>query len=331
MSNATTAENRETGLTQIQKAAILLLTVGEQESVEILKTLEEEEIMALGKEIAAMGSIPEFLARQVQEEFLHACHTRKSRRGGLDKFKKLVGDARGELPTIAGEPGAFLSKLEPSLLANILRDEHSQTMALILSAIRTEKARAVIALLPAKAQADVVIRMATLGKVKSGVIAQIEEVIREQIVSDSRGTRLKAGGIDMVAAALNNMARNTGERIITDIEEANPDLAELIKARMFTFDDLVKLTDQAMQVLLRETKSDDLAIALRTASTAFQDKVYGNMSERAGAILKENIDTMGPVKLSEVEAAQMRIAMTAKKLGDEGKILLNQENEKLVK
>jgi len=331
MSNATTAETRGKGLTQIQKAAILLLAVGEKEGVEILNTLEEEEIMAIGKEIAAMGNIPEFLARQVREEFLDACHARKTRLGGLDRFKRLVRDATGELPTLSGEPGAFLSKLDPSLLANILRDEHSQTVAVILSAIRTENAKAVIALLPDKTRADIVIRMATLGKVKAGAIAQIEEVIGQQIVMDSRGTRLKAGGIDMVASTLNHMERDTGERIISEIEEANPDLAELIKARMFTFDDLVKLTDQAMQILLRETTSDDLALALRASSTAFQDRVYANMSERAGAILKENIETMGPAKLSEVEAAQIRIAMTAKRLGDEGKILLNQDNEKLVK
>lgn len=331
MSHGTIGERRPDDLTSVRKAAILLLTMPEEEGVEILQTLEEDELLAIARETAYLKQIPEEWVRQVKAEFLEACQRRKLRLGGVERFKKLVGEATGELPTISGEPGAFVSRLDPSLLANVLRGEHPQTMAVVLSSIASaERAKNAIALLPPAVQGDVIVRMATLGKVKPEVIRQIEEVVREQVVTDSRGTRLEAGGVDMVAAALNHLEHETRERLVTSIQGEDPDLAELIRSKMFTFQDLAKLGDRAMQVLLREIRAEDLASALKASSDDFREIVYRNMSERAGAILKENIESMGPTKLTEVQAAQVRIAMTAKKLADEGKILLKQDNEKYV-
>jgi flagellar motor switch protein FliG len=332
MSSATIAGNQRAGLTQVQKAAILLITLPEDESVEILQTLEEDEIIAIARETVYLKHIPQELVNLVHEEFLDACRKRRTQLGGVDRFRRLVKDATGEMPTVSGEPGVFLSKLDPGLLANVLRDEHPQTVALILSSMgKPDKARTAIALLPERLQVDVIMRMATLGKVKSGTISQIEEVVREQIVTDSKGTRLKAGGIDMVAAALNHMERNAEEKILMSIEEADPELAEQIKAKMFTFEDLTKLNDQAIQLLIREINADDLALALRASSAELQEKIYQNMSSRAASILKENIESMGPTKLSDVQSAQTRIAMTAKRLGEEGKIMLIQDKEKYLK
>jgi flagellar motor switch protein FliG len=324
----------------LKKAAILLLTIDETLSQEILKDLEEEEIELLGEEISSLKHIPESLVNQIHEEFMRRLRKRsKQILGGESKFKQLVkkslGNERAEaflgtMGTKKGMPGEFLRRSDPKLLANILRGEHPQTIALVFSTLGARKAGEAIAALPAQIQGDVMTRMAFLEKVDMKVLGEIEILLREQLesVGDVEGRQL--GGVEMVASILNQMDKTLESQLLNGLEEQNPELAEKIRQLMFTFEDLLQLDDKSIQLLLKEVSSDDITIALKGASDVMKAKIFANMSERAAAMLKEDLEAMGPVRLSDVEKTQIKIAMTAKKLDQDGKIVLSRGNEKFV-
>jgi flagellar motor switch protein FliG len=172
--------------------------------------------------------------------------------------------------------------------------------------------------------------MAFLEKVDTKVLEEIENVLREQLESVGVVEGKQLGGVEMVASILNQMDRTLESELLGKVEENDPDLAERIRQLMFTFEDLVQLDDKSVQVLLKEVSSDEISLALKGASDSMKDKIFSNMSERAAAMLKEDLEAMGPVRLSDVEKAQVKIAMIAKKLESEGKILLSRGNEKFV-
>jgi flagellar motor switch protein FliG len=325
----------------IRKAAVLLLTMDEEISREIIKELEDDELAAIGLEISKLKLIPEAVVTKVHDEFVRKLRTQNNLIvGGESKFKMLVqksfGDEKAEsvlgaMESKQGMPGEFFRKCDPKLLANALRGEHPQTIALVLSTLGAKKAGDALACLPERSQSDVIMRMAYLEKVDTKVVEEIEKVLQEQLESVSgadAGRQL--GGVDVVASILNQMDRTLESELLGRVEEANPDLAEKIRQLMFTFEDLLKLDDKNIQVLLKEISSDDVSLALKGASDAMKEKIFGNMSERAAAMLKEDLDAMGPVRLSDVEKAQVKIAMTAKRLDAEGKIALTRGNEQFV-
>jgi flagellar motor switch protein FliG len=323
-----------------RKAAILLLTMDEELSKEIIKELEEEEIEIIGKEISGLRLIPDYVVASVREEF----SKRLSKRGGQvvggeTKFKKLIKKSLGEgkaetflesMETKKGLPGEFLRKSDPRALANILKGEHPQTVALVLSTLGIKKAGEAVAALPGKIQSEVVMRMAHLEKVDTKVLEEIESVLKEQLESKGVVDGRRLGGVEVVASILNQMDRTLESELLSRIEETNPELAEKIRQFMFTFEDLLQLDDKSIQTLLKEISSDEVTIALKGASEPMREKVFSNMSERAAAMLKEDLEAMGPVRVSEVEQAQVRIAMVAKKLESEGKIILSRKDEKFV-
>ncbi len=325
----------------IRKAAVLLLTMDEEISREIIKDLEEEELAAIGLEISKLKLIPETVVTKVHDEFARKLRTHNNLIvGGETKFKMLVqksfGDAKAEMvlgamETKQGMPGEFFRKCDPKLLANALRGEHPQTIALVLSTLGAKKAGDALACLPDRSQSDVIMRMAYLEKVDTKVVEEIEKVLQEQLETVGGADAGKQlGGVDVVASILNQMDRTLESELLGRVEEANPDLAEKIRQLMFTFEDLLKLDDKNIQVLLKEISSDDVSLALKGASDAMKEKIFANMSERAAAMLKEDLDAMGPVRLSDVEKAQVKIAMTAKRLDAEGKIALSRGNEQFV-
>jgi flagellar motor switch protein FliG len=298
----------------IKKAAILLLVMDDEMTKEIMKDLEEDEIEAIGQEITRLKLIPDHVVSKVMEEFTTKLGKRnKQVVGGEQKFKMLIkksfSDEKaetflGNIETKKGTPGEFLRRCDPKLLANVLRGEHPQTIALVLSTLGSKKAGDAISALPERIQTEVIMRMANLEKVDMSVLAEVESVIREQL-------------------------ENIGE-LLGKLEESSPDLAEKIRQLMFTFEDLVQLDDKSVQTLLKEISSEDIGLALKGASDAMKEKIYSNMSERASAMLKEDLEAMGPVRLSDVEKAQVKIAMIAKKLEGEGKIILSRGSEKFV-
>lgn len=327
-------------LTGARKAAILLLTIEEELSKEIIKELEEEELRRLSKEIANMRLIPEHLVSKVHEEFLSTL-SRVSKApivAGETKFKELLKRSLGEerAETIVEQkrerlqPGDFLKRCDAKALSNIMRSEHPQTIALVLSVIGPKKAGEVLVLLPERLRAEVVMRMAYLDKVDKKILEEVENVLREELESVGIVEGKRLGGVELVAGILNQMDKTHEGEILEKIEEINPELAERIRQLMFTFEDIIKLDDRSIQTLLKEISSQDLALAIKGASEALKERIFSNMSERAAAMLREDLEAMGPVRVSDVEKAQVKIAMTAKKLDEEGKIILARESEQLI-
>ncbi len=324
----------------IRKAAILLLTMDESLSKEILKDFEKQEIEAIAREVAKIKLIPENVIRQVHNEFL----TNISKSGsvvinGQDKFKDLVrksfGDETAEaylsaVETRGGVLGDYLKTCDSRLLATTIKGEHPQTISLIVSLLPPRKACDVISMLPEKIQGDVITRMANLGRVDKNLLLEIEDIIREQLQDLGVGEDKQMGGVSAVASILNQMDKKREGELLVAIEEADPELAQRIRQLMFTFEDLIKLDNKSIQTLLKEITSEELAIALKGASDAIKEKIFSNMSERASTMLKEDLEAMGPVRLSEVEQTQTRIALTAKRLEAEGKIIITGDNEQFV-
>ena len=324
----------------IRKAAVLLLTMDEEISKDIIKDLSEEEIEALGKEMAQLVFIPETMVMKVQEEFTKKLNKRnKTIVGGETRFKMLIkksfGDEKAELfletmENKKGMPGEFLRKCDPRMLANVLRGEHPQTIALVLSTLGTKKAGEAITAIPERVQGEVVMRMANLAKVDTKILEDIELVLKEQLEATGAVEGKQLGGVEVVASIFNQMDRSLEADLLGRIEEQDPELAERIRNLMFTFEDLAQLDDRSTQILLKEVSSEDISVALKGASDVMKEKIFANMSERAAAMLREDLEAMGPVRLSDVEKAQVKIAMVAKKLEGEGKIVLSRGNEKFV-
>jgi flagellar motor switch protein FliG len=324
----------------IKKAAILLLTMDEELSKEVIKELEEDEIEAVGQEIAKLRLIPHDMVTRVQDEFMKKVDGRKKNVvGGESRFKMLIEKSLGaekaelflgNMESRRGMPGDFLRTADARILANVLRGEHPQTIALVLSILSVRKACDLVAHLPEKIHRDVITRMAYLEKVDKKIIEDLENVLKEQLESTSSVEGKQLGGVEVVANILNQMDRKLESELLGKIEETDPTLAERIRQLMFTFEDLMKIDDRGMQTLLKEITSEDVALALKGASEGIKEKIFNNMSERAAAMLKEDLDAMGPVRVSDVERAQVKIAMIAKKLESEGKIVLSKGNERFV-
>ncbi len=324
----------------IRKAAILLLTMDDDLSKEVMRDLDEEEIELIGQEISRLESIPRDLATRIHEEFTRKLQE-KSRfiHGGSQKFRFLLDATFGEerarnlwesAKTHEQKPSKFLKTCDSRILANILKTEHPQTISLVLSNLDLRKATEVVGFLPSKIQSEVIMRMANLERVDQKILEEIESVLKEQLESIGVIEGRRLGGVDVVAGMLNEMDRSMEAAILEGIEERDPELADRIKQLMFTFEDLLNLDDKSIQILLKEISSDDLTTALKGSSEALKRKMLSNMSERAAKMLEEDLEAMGPLRVSEVERAQIKIAMTAKKLGEEGKIMLSEGNEKFV-
>jgi flagellar motor switch protein FliG len=319
-------------LSGVRKAAILLLTMDEELSKEVIRDLDESEIELIGQEISKLESVPRETAAKINEEFTKRIHEKSNHIVGMPaKFKGLLNKSLGEdkaesvwkhLRTDQVKASKFLKTCDPRILANTLKGEHPQTISLVLSNMEIRQATEVVGFLPAQVQSDVIVRMAHLERVDKKIIEEIEGVLKEQLESIGVVDGRRLGGVEVVAGMLNQMNRTTESEILESIEESNPELAEKIKQLMFTFEDLLKTDDKGTQLLLKEISSEDLTLALKGASEALKDKILNNMSERAAKMLREDLEAMGPVRVSDVEKAQVKIAMVAKKLSEEGKIML---------
>lgn len=324
----------------IRKAAILLLTLDEDLSREVIKDLDEDEIEMIGQEISKLESVPKELASKVHGEFVKRLEEKgKQILGGSTKFKDLLNKTFGEEKARSlwesakikeEKPSKFLKNCDSRILANVLKNEHPQTTSLVLSSLDLKKATEVVGYLPSKIQGDVLMRMANLERVDRKILEEIEGVLKEQLESIGVVDGRRLGGIEVVATMLNQMDRTMESDILEKIEETNPELAEKIKQLMFTFEDLLEIDDKSIQLLLKEVSSEDLSLALKGASDGLKEKMFKNMSERAAKMLREDLEAMGPVRVSDVERSQIKIAMITKKLGEEGKIALSGANERFL-
>ncbi|NWF97808.1 MAG: flagellar motor switch protein FliG [Nitrospirae bacterium] len=324
-------------LSGYEKAAIFLLTVGEDGASEIVKNLNVKEIGRLTMHMTKLKSVSKNVIEEVLREASGIISDGDMFFGGEEYARKVLSKGLGEegasrILEIASKEGPLdsLKWVEPKTLASFLVTEHPQTAALIISLLEPTQAADVLSLLPDEIKGDIAFRIATTEMIPESAIEDLSQILKGQL-DVARGRGKKVGGTKKVAEILNNVDRSTEQVVLTKIEEQKAEVAESIRNLMFVFDDLVKLDDRAIQMILKEISTDELSLALKTASEALKEKIFKNMSQRAVEILKEEMQTRGPVKLSDVEKAQQNIVKIARRLEVEGKIIIaSRGSEELV-
>lgn len=328
-------------LTGPQKAAIFLMLMGEEFTSQVYKQLDEDDIKRIGLEMAKIEYIPGEVAKKVLEEAnIEAKDLLTNLNLSPDEFlKKSLLEAYGDKGKLLYEeikkevgPETFkkLKKLDPKTIANFLANEHPQTISIILVHLEPELSGQVLQLLPEKIRGEVLLRIATLDKVDPEIVKEISDALEEELKSVGGALGKKIGGAEKAAEVLSHAGRELEEELLTEIEDENPTLAEEIRKFLFTFEDFLKVDDFAIQSLLREISTDDLKLALKGASQEVKEKFFRNMSKRAADMLKEELEMMPPVRIAEVEKAQSNIIKIAKKLEQEGKIVLSRGEEEFV-
>lgn len=314
-----------------EKAAILLLALGEEHGPSIWEKLDDEEIKEVSQIMSSLGTVNSTLTEKLLLEFVSQMSGTGSLMGSYDATERLLnqfldGERVGTvMEEIRGPAGRTmwdkLANVNETVLANYLKNEYPQTVAVIMSKIRPEHAARVLASLPEDFSLEVVTRMLRMEAVQRDILDKIEQTLRTEFMSNlARTTRRDAH--EMMAEIFNNFDRQTEGRFLNSLEERNRDSAERIRALMFTFEDLQQLDPASVQTLLRAFDKDKLALALKGASDVLRDMFFSNMSERAGKLLREDMETMGPVRLKDVDDAQMLMVNTAKDLAAKGEIML---------
>ncbi|OGW15720.1 MAG: flagellar motor switch protein FliG [Nitrospirae bacterium GWA2_42_11] len=316
-----------------EKAAILLLSLGEDVASEVMKNFEAKEIRVIGNYLSKTNKIDGESVKSVVKEF---CDIARSPEGfifgGDDYLRSVLTKALGnekatkvmENLAIASEDKGLeaLRWIDPRGIANLIRGEHPQTIALILAHLDPDHAGQVVTLLPDAIRGDVMLRMATIESVAPGVIKEIEEVLNKQLQMGGSVVNKRVGGPDVVASILNYMDRASESAILGNIEQNFPEMAEKIRQMMFVFEDLINVDDRGIQEILKEVSKDDLVLAIKGAGDDMKAKIFKNMSERASQSIKEDMESKGPVRVSEIEKSQQAILKIAKRLEEEGKIVI---------
>jgi flagellar motor switch protein FliG len=320
-------------LSGVRKAAVLLLTLAQDEAAEILKRLPPESVEEVSREIASLGDITLDTRQEVFDEFYNqALAHQYMTEGGLDYAKQLLqrtlppGEADRIIKQVTQQvqttPFSFLQKAESENLLTFIQDEHPQTIALILAHLPSQKASEILVGLPSQKQIEVVKRVANMEQTNPEVIKEVERGLEHRLSDIVSQTFDKAGGVDTVAEILNLADRSTEKGIMEGLEAEDPDLVEQIRRLMFVFEDILLVNDKGIQSVLKEVDNEELALALKTASEELKQKIFKNMSERAAQLIQEDMQYMGPVRVSDVEAAQQKIVDIVRRLEDAGEIII---------
>lgn len=318
----------------IQKAAILLITLGPEKSAAIFKHLKEEEIEELTLEIANTRSVAPQTKEDILNEFYQVCLAQQYiAEGGIGYAKELLEKALGEeraqnvisklTASLQVRPFEFVRKTEPSQLLNFIQDEHPQTIAMILSYLSSGQAAMIIGALPPEKQADVAKRIALMDRTSPDVIKEVERVLERKLSSLVNQDYTIVGGVDAIVGILNTVDRATEKHIMESLEIEEPELADEIRKKMFVFEDILLLDDRAIQRVLRDVDNNDLGVALKAANEEVQNVVFKNMSKRLAAMIKEDMEFMGPVRMKDVEEAQQKIVGIIRKLEDSAEIVIS--------
>jgi len=331
-------ERQKDTLSGKQKVAILLVALGSEAASRIFEHLSEEEIEAITLEIARIDNIDSEVKDSVLKEFHELFLAQKSiTKGGLKYARELLERTFGIDKSVEivnrltvnmrARPFEVIRNADPTHILNFIQQEHPQTIALILAHLEPQKASFILSSLSNDVRSDVSKRIATMDHTSPEVIREIERVLERKLSTLSSEDYTDSGGIDSIVEILNLVDRATEKSIIESLEEEDPELAEEIKRRMFVFEDIVMLDDQAVQKVLHETDNMDLARALKAVDTDVQEKIFKNMSKRAAALLKEDIEYIGAIRLHDVEQAQQKIVGTIRRLEDSGEIVIVRTGE----
>lgn len=322
-----------------QKAAILLRAIGEEAAAQVLKQLDPKEIKKLGNYMNGTAKISKEEEDTVISEFQAASAVGEVQFKGNEYIKNILIKALGpekakaiiESMSRKTYPGLEALKwVDVKTIVQMVKTEHPQTIAVILAHLESEQASQVLAQLPEFLRGDVALRLATMEDVQPDVLEELSNTLQETLLASTGMRAQTLGGAEVMADIMTRLDKNTEGTIMAKIAERSQPLADAIRALMFVFDDLVKLDDRGMQELMKEISKDDLPLALRGADLTIQEKFFKNMSSRASEMLKEDMESKGPVRITDVERAQQNILKVCRKLEEEGRIIVAGAGEEML-
>lgn len=320
-----------------EKAAVLMITMGKEQAAKVYKFLSEEEIEQMTLSITSMRRVDPELKETVIDEFMQMCIARKYiSEGGIDLARDILNKAFGEARTndligrlsssLRVKPFDFIRKADSTQVLNFIQNEHPQTIALILSYVEPKHSAQILAALPLEKQTSVIARIANMGITSPEYIKETERVLEKKLSTLSFADQTITGGIDSLVSILNSVDRGTERHLLEALEETDAELVEEIRKRMFIFEDIVKLGNQAVQRVLKEIDNRDLAVALKGATTEVTKVIFDNISKRLQEMIKEDMEYMGPVRVRDVEEAQQKIVNVIRQLDDAGEIIISRNS-----
>jgi len=328
------AGRSDTKLTQREKAAILLISLGKNYAAQLFKHLTEEEIATLTLAITTTTRVTKEESDKVLSEFLETCLAQKYiSEGGLDYargvLKKALGeDKAGEIldkltETLQVRPFEFVRRADTMQIVHLIANENPQTIALLMSYLEPKKAAGVLAALPGELQVEVVTRMANMESVIPEYIREAEMILEQRLAKMGMSDQTVVGGIDAVVKIINSVDRGTEKNILESLDVLDPDLSENIKKNMFVFEDIAKLSNQAIQRVLKEVQQSDIAIALKGATEEVKSVIMSNLSKRLQEMINDDLAVMGPMRVKDVEEAQQKIVNAVRALEENGEIIVS--------
>jgi len=328
------SEQNKGNMNGSERAAVLLMTLGETDAAEILKHMSPKEVQKIGEAMAAMSNVPKESVGDVLGEFCDTVDEQTELGIGNDEYlKSILNSALGEDKAkniidriLLGSHSKGLDALkwmEPRAVADIIRLEHPQIISIVLSYLEQDQAADVLAALPENMRVDIVMRIATLDTIQPSAIHELDEMLEKQFSGNSESIRTSSvGGIKTAANIMNFLDSNLESEIIEKVKEMDDEVGTGIQDHMFVFENLIEVDDRGIQALLREVSAETLIVALKGADEGIKEKIFKNMSRRAGEMLKDDLESRGPVKLSEVEAGQKEILNVARRMAETGEISL---------
>ena len=319
-----------------EKAAVLLMSLGEEAASKVLSHMDEREIQNIGNYMASLGEVDAKEMDDINKEFFDMVSFGM---GGLgvsgvdflrntlskaldpDKAEEIINNITlpGDEMTLGGGIDTVRS-LEPQVISSFLINEHPQTAAIILAHLDPQVASKAIAELPEENRTEIMYRLATLERVTPTVIRELDESLQQEFRSSGVVSGNKLGGVDIVAKMMGGLDRTTEQAILTEMDEVDQPMADMIRALRFTFEDILKIDDPGIQLILKEINQEDLLVGLKTASDELKEKLFTNMSERGAMMMKDDLESLGPTKISDVEKGQQKVIAVIKKLEEDGKV-----------
>jgi len=325
--------NQLARLSGVEKAAILLLSLGEEATSKIFEDLDDPEVRMISRCMMGLDHVPEHISKQVLDLFEKTREeyagifvrgdefVRKAiSKGGNDQRKTMLLEQLAAGPSF--RPLETIAMMQPRMVASLLENEHPQTVALILSTQTPEHTSKIIEYLPEELKGAVIHRIARIEKVSPEVLNQIEESLRHEIGLMVNREQQQVGGVDKVVDILGRLSKGKDQVILEEMEDTDPSLADEIRKKMFTFEDLIFIDDRGLQSILREINNDTLVMAMKTGTDEIKAKFFSNIASRAAEMIQDDLEAMGPARLEDVETAQQEIVQVALKLETEGKIVI---------
>ncbi|MBT5027394.1 MAG: flagellar motor switch protein FliG [Nitrospina sp.] len=331
-------------LTGPEKAAVLLMTLGEEVAAKVLANLDDREIQNIGNYMSALGDIDRSDMDSINKDFYDMVESGTGGLGiaGMDFLKTALMQALdpakateilNNITTPGEEMGGGLETvrlLDPKRISTFITNEHPQTAAIILAHLEPPVASLTIRELPEENRMEIMHRLATLERVAPSVIRELDEALQTEFRTSGAVSGNKLGGVEVAAEVMGSLDRTTETSILMAMDEVDPDLANEIRNLRFTFEDILKIDDNGIQMIMKEINQEDLLIGLKTATDELKEKLFTNMSERAALMLKEDLESLGPTKISEVEQAQQKVIAVCKKLEEDGKLVIGGGADQLV-